>query len=216
MIDVFPYRLYLVTDQLACLGRDFFWVVEEALKGGVDIIQLREKELDEFAFISKAERLKIICDRYHVPLIINDNVQVAKHVGVAGLHVGQSDLAVSKVKEVLGKDYPIGLSVEQLSDIQTLESELAWYYGVSPVFSTPTKTDTGTEWGLNGLQELQKISSKKLVAIGNIKIHNATDVIAAGADCLAVVSGICSAQQPAKAAEAFRMEIEKGLKHSNK
>lgn len=216
MIDVFSYRLYLVTDQLACLGRDFFWVVEEALQGGVDIVQLREKELDESAFIRKAERLKIICDRFHVPLIINDNTQVAKHVGVAGLHVGQSDLAVSKAKEVLGKDYPIGLSIEQLSDIQTLESELAWYYGVSPVFSTPTKTDTRTEWGLNGLQELQKISSKKLVAIGNIKIHNTAAIIAAGADCLAVVSGICSVQQPAKAAEAFRMEIEKGLKLRDK
>lgn len=216
MINDFPYRLYLVTDQLACLDRDFFWVVEEALKGGVDIVQLREKELDESTFIRKAERLKIICDRFHVPLIINDSAQVAKHVGVAGLHVGQSDLAVSKAKEALGKDYPIGLSIEQLSDIQTLESKMAWYYGVSPVFSTPTKTDTSTEWGLNGLQELQKISSKKLVAIGNIKIHNATAVIAAGADCLAVVSGICSEQQPARAAEAFRIEIEKGLKLKNR
>jgi len=216
MIADFPYRLYLVTNELACLGRDFFWVVEEALKGGVDIVQLREKELDESAFIKKAERLKVICDRFQVPLIINDSAQVAKHVGVAGLHVGQSDLALSKAKEVLGKDYPIGLSVEQLSDIQTLESEMAWYYGVSPVFSTPTKTDTRTEWGLNGLQELQKISSKKLVAIGNIKTHNAAAVIAAGADCLAVVSGICSQQQPAKAAEVFRVEIEKGLKLKNR
>ncbi|AFL85673.1 thiamine-phosphate diphosphorylase [Belliella baltica DSM 15883] len=208
----FPYRLYLVTDQLACLGRDFFWVVEEALKGGAEIVQLREKELSEPDFIRKAERLKIICDQYQVPLIINDNAQVAKHVGAYGLHVGQSDLAITDAKQVLGKDYPIGLSIEQLEDIQSSESEMAWYYGVSPIYSTPTKIDTRREWGLNGLRELQKISRKKLVAIGNIKIQNAADVIEAGADCLAVVSGICSADYPAKAAEAFRIEIEKGLK----
>lgn len=212
MIHDFPYRLYLVTDQLACRGRDFFWVVEEAIKGGVDIVQLREKELGEHAFIRKAEQLKIICDRYHIPLIINDNAQVAKHVGAFGLHVGQSDLAVTEAMQVLGKNYPIGLSIEQFEDIQTLESEMAWYYGVSSIFSTPTKIDTRTEWGLSGLRELQKISSKKLVAIGNIKIHNAADVVAAGADCLAVVSGICGADDPAKAAEAYRIEIEKGLK----
>lgn len=212
MIHDFPYRLYLVTDQLACRGRDFFWVVEEAVKGGVDIVQLREKELSESDFIRKAERLKIICDRYQVPLIINDNAHVAKHVGATGLHVGQSDLAITGAKQVLGKDYPIGLSIEQLDEIQTSDSEMAWYYGVSPIFSTPTKIDTRTQWGLNGLRELKKISSKKLVAIGNIKIHNAADVIEAGADCLAVVSGICSADHPAKTAEAFRMEIEKGLK----
>lgn len=216
MMQPFPFRLYLVTDQNACLGRDFFWVVEEAIKGGVEVVQLREKNLVDFDFIKKAERLKIICDRYQVPLIINDNLLVAKHVGSLGLHVGQSDKAIATAKKILGNDFPIGLSVERVDDIRKDDSKLAWYYGVSPIFSTPTKTDTVTEWGMSGLKELREKTDKKLVAIGNIKLHNAAAVIEAGADCLAIVSGICSADSPAMAAEAFRNEIEKGLKLKNR
>lgn len=212
MTKKFPYRLYLVTDELACLDRDFYWVVEEAINGGVDIVQLREKKLDDRQFLQKAEKLKVICDRYKVPLIINDNVNVAQWVEADGIHVGQSDTAIHEVQKALGVDFPIGLSIEKMNDIKDPNSNLAWYYGVSPVFSTPTKTDTISEWGLEGLSELKTMSTKALIAIGNIKIQNAASVIAAGADCLAVVSGICSAESPAKAAELFRKEIDLGLK----
>jgi thiamine-phosphate pyrophosphorylase len=207
----FPYRLYLVTDEALCLGRDFFWVVEEAIKGGVDIVQLREKELDNEAFCKKAEKLKTLCDRYRVPLIINDAVNVAKMVSAHGLHVGQSDSSVEDAKEELGKDYPVGLSLDKLSDLDNPQSKLAWYYGVSPVYSTPTKTDTLYEWGLEGLAILRKKTPKKLVAIGRVNISNASAIISHGADCLAVVSQICSSDSPAHAAEEFKKQIDKGL-----
>ncbi|WP_143959218.1 thiamine phosphate synthase [Litoribacter populi] len=208
-IEDFPYHLYLVTDERACLGRDFFWVVEEALKGGVDIIQLREKELSTPEFIEKALRLNEICSKYEVPLIVNDNVEVAKAAKATGLHIGQKDEEMQQVKKILGSDFPVGLSLENESELTKAGSQFAWYFGVSPIFTTPTKEDTYTEWGLEGLSRLHQLTSKPLVAIGNIKISNAEMVMRAGADCLAVVSGICSAKSPGKAAEEFKKEIEK-------
>jgi len=207
--DIFPYKLYLVTDEAACLGRDFFWVVEEALKGGVDLVQLREKYLPEKEFIYKAQKLKELCEKYNVPLIINDHASVAKAVQADGLHIGQNDAKMEVVKEMLGHGFPVGLSLEREVELTNSASDVAWYFGVSPIFSTPTKADTYTEWGLEGLQKLRRLTPKPLVAIGNIKITNAREVIAAGADCLAVVSGICSAPSPRKAAEEFKREIEK-------
>ncbi|MCH7409308.1 thiamine phosphate synthase [Belliella sp. DSM 111904] len=213
MPKLFPYRLYLVTDEAACLGRDFFWVVEEAIKGGVDIVQLREKHLDNDAFFEKAMKLKRICRQYSIPLIINDNIDVAVAVDADGVHVGQSDLSISAVINRVGVQMPIGLSLERFEDLKAEGAEDAWYYGVSPIFSTPTKVDTVSEWGLEGLSSLRKLTDKKLVAIGNIKIENAAQIISSGADCLAVVSGICSATDPASAAAAFKSEIAKGLKN---
>lgn len=207
----FPYRLYLVTDDALCKGRDFFWVVEEAIKGGVDIVQLREKNLNLDKFIQKAEKLKVLCDKYKIPLVINDSIDVAKAVQAHSLHVGQSDRSVSDAQKILGTDYPIGLSLDQIENLKNPQSEMAWYYGVSPIYATPTKADTLNEWGLQGLSSLRKKTDKKLVAIGSIKTSNAAEIISHGADCLAVVSGICSADSPAHAAEKFREEIEKGL-----
>lgn len=213
MYPDFPYRLYLVTDHALCMGRDFFWVVEQSLKGGVDIVQLREKSLDVESFIQKAEKLKVLCDKYHVPLVINDSVEVAKAVGAVALHVGQSDHSISEAQKIVGETYPIGLSLDKSEDYESPESSKAWYYGVSPIYATPTKTDTIYEWGLEGLSLLRNKTEKKLVAIGSIKTSNAAEIISHGADCLAVVSGICSAPSPAHAAEDFKKEIEKGLKH---
>jgi thiamine-phosphate pyrophosphorylase len=205
----FPFPLYLVTDEKACLGRDFFWVVEEALKGGVDIVQLREKDLSEADFIKKAILLKELCLKYNVPLIINDSHTVAKAVEADGLHIGQNDVKMDVVKEVLGSDFPVGLSLERELELTYPGSAHAWYFGVSPIFSTPTKEDTYTEWGVEGLAKLRRLTSKPLVAIGNIKKANAAAVMKAGADSIAVVSGICSAPSPGKAAEEFKKEIEK-------
>lgn len=178
----FPYRLYLVTDQQACLGRDFFWVLEEALKGGVELVQLREKSLSKEAFLTKALRVKSLCDRYEVPLIINDSLEVAKETSSYGVHIGQSDSSMKSAKDFLGSRFPVGLSLERMDELTADRTELAWYYGVSPVFSTPTKPDTRYEWGLSGLQKLRKATSKPLVAIGNINESNAGAVMKAGAD----------------------------------
>ncbi|UJP66193.1 thiamine phosphate synthase [Mongoliitalea daihaiensis] len=210
--SIFPYRLYLVTDEALCLGKDFFWVIEEALKGGVDIVQIREKSLSTEAFARKAEKLKVICDKFQVPLIVNDSVEVAKIVDAQGLHIGQEDATIAQVKSILGHNKILGLSLESMEDLTNPHCEEAWYYGISPIYATPTKLDTKTEWGLHGLAHVRKATAKSLVAIGRVTLENASTIISHGADALAVVSGICSASSPAHAAEAYRKKIEEGLK----
>jgi thiamine-phosphate pyrophosphorylase len=208
----FPYRLYLVTDEKACLGRDLIKITEAAVKGGVDLVQLREKDLDEKEFVEKALRLKQMLDHYHVPLIINDNLNVAKACHAAGIHVGNSDRSPMEIRREWPARHMIGYSIEEESQATSAAAHHADYLGISPVYSTPTKTDTITEWGLDGVRKIRSLCSKPLVAIGGIKSDNAFAVMSAGADCLAVVSAICSAPDPARAAETIRMEIERALK----
>lgn len=208
----FPYRLYLVTDEKACLGRDLINVTEEAVKGGVDLVQLREKNLTREAFLEKALRMKEMLDRYHVPLIINDSVWVAVKCNAAGVHVGNADVSPEEVRSRWKINPMVGYSVEAETQINNPAAQQSDYLGISPVFSTPTKTDTLTEWGLEGIRLIRSLTVKPLVAIGGIKTDNARSVIAAGADCLAVVSAICSAADPAHAAGLFRNEIEKEMK----
>ncbi|ALJ00787.1 thiamine phosphate synthase [Rufibacter tibetensis] len=207
----FPYRLYLVTDEKACLGRDFFQVVEAAVKGGVDLVQIREKELPEAAFLEKTLRLRELLDRYGVPLIVNDHLGVAQQSGVAGIHVGNSDVAPQQIREAWAGCGILGYSLEDEAHLQSPHAQLADYVALSPVFATPTKTDTITEWGLEGVRRIRNLTTKPLVAIGRVSAENATDLVTAGADCLAVVSAILSAPDPARVAEDIRNQIEKAL-----
>lgn len=208
-MTAFEYRLYLVTDQRACLGKDFFKVAEAAVKGGVDLVQIREKDLDVEAFLDKTIKLRELLDRYHVPLIVNDSLEVAMEAGVSGIHVGNSDTTPAAIREQWPDCSILGYSLEEISQLQSPHAALADYIALSPVFSTPTKTNTIIEWGLEGIARVRSLSSKPLVAIGHIDQYNAKDIIRAGANCLAVVSAICGAADPEKAAAILRNEIEK-------
>lgn len=209
----FNYKLYLVTDQQACLNRDFFKVVEAAVKGGVDIVQIREKDLNEKDFLKKTIQLKELLDRYRVPLIVNDSLAVAQNSQSAGIHVGNSDLLPVQVKAQWPEAGILGYSLEHISQLQSLHAEIADYLALSPVFSTATKTDTLTEWGLEGIRQVRQLSKKPLVAIGNVNKENAASMISAGVDCLAVISAICSADDPERAASVLRNEIEKAIRY---
>lgn len=211
MDKLFTSRLYLVVSEEACRGRDIVSITELAVKGGVDLVQLREKKLEDTAFITTTLRLKEMLDSYNVPLIVNDNLQVAISAKTHGIHVGNSDVLPSKIKKLWPQCGMLGYSVEYLEQLNNGEIYFADYLGISPVFSTPTKTDTVTEWGLEGIRTIRNLTDKPLVAIGRMNESNAYDVIKAGADCLAVVSAICGAENPAKAAEAIRNQIEKAL-----
>lgn len=201
-------RLNLVTDEAAMLGRDFFYVIEEAVKGGVDLVQLREKNMTTEVFIARAMRLQDLLDRYDVPLVINDNLEVARACGAAAVHVGVNDLSPHDIRRICRDDLMIGLSVENMSQLGSPGEVAADYLAASPVFSTGTKTDTAAALGLEGLRKLRGLSAKPLFAIGGIDEVNAAAVVRAGADCIAVVSAICSAEQPARAAERLRNIIE--------
>lgn len=207
-MSVFPYPLYLVISSVSCGDRNFLEVAEEAIQGGVDIIQLREKDLSTEEFVQLAEKLKMITDNYNVPLIINDNVEVAMQVDAAGIHVGNSDISPSEIRKLWQKETKIiGYSIEYLSQLSNEESRIADYLAASPVFRTDTKTDTVTEWGLEGVEKIKRMSNKPLVAIGNLNKLNARAVFDAGADSIAVVSAICLAGDPRQAARDIKNQI---------
>lgn len=192
-------RLYLVTDRALSLGRDLEWVVGEAVKGGVSMVQLREKDMDTRGFIDLGGRLLRLLRPLGVPLIINDRVDVVLAVDADGVHVGQSDMPYETARRLLGPDKIIGLSVENMDELRQAESLDVDYVAVSPVYSTATKTDTAAPFGLDGLREAVRLTRHPVVAIGGMNENTAPAVFAAGADGIAVVSAICSAPDPAAA-----------------
>ncbi len=196
--------VYLVTDRGLCLNRSLQDVVLMAVRGGVSYIQLREKDLPTSDFIEEAAAVKKILLPFQVPLIINDRMDVALACGADGVHLGQQDMPYDKARKLMGEKAIIGLSVETWEDVESVEKLDVNYIGVSPVFATPTKTDTKEPWGLAGLKKIKVVSRHILVAIGGINASNAKAVTEAGADCLAVVSAVCSADDPAAAATELK------------
>ncbi|MBL3548323.1 thiamine phosphate synthase [Chryseobacterium sp. KMC2] len=206
----FPYQLYLVISEADCIGKNFLTVAEEAILGGVDIIQLREKNDSTELFLQKAQKLMEITEKYGIPLIINDHIEVAEKVNSAGIHVGNSDTAPTFLRQQPSiQNKIIGYSIEHLAQLENEQTMVSDYLGISPVFKTHTKTDTITEWGLEGVAKIRQLTEKPLVAIGSIHLGNAKEVINAGADSLAVVSAICGAANPQKAAYELKNEILK-------
>lgn len=199
--------LYLVTDRLLSRGRPTAEIVREAVAGGVTCVQLREKNCPESEFIEEAEKLLHLLRPLKVPLIINDNAEVAASVGAEGLHLGQQDMGIEEARKRLPESCVIGISAESLEDAVRAEEQGADYIGVSPVFATPTKTDTAPPLGLEGLRAIRAAVDIPLVAIGGIHAGNAGEVIRAGADGLAVVSAIVSADDPRQAAKELSREI---------
>lgn len=204
-------QLYLVTDEIACLGRDFYWVVEEAVQGGVTMVQLREKSLPTRAFIDRAKRLKDLLAPYQVPLIINDRVDIALAADADGVHVGQSDMSFEMVNRLLPPGKIIGLSAETQQDLLDAEDLDLSYLALSPLFSTPTKTDTEKPWGLEGLQWARNKTSHSLAVIGGLNGNNVRQAVIDGADIIAVVSAICSAASPYEAAFRLKTAMQSAL-----
>lgn len=196
----FDLSLYLVTDRSLSLGRPLEYVVEEAVKGGVIMVQLREKECSSKEFYLQAMALKKCLKPYNIPLIINDRLDIALACDAEGLHIGQSDLPYEVARKILGKDKIIGLSVENKQDALDANKLDVDYIGISPVFDTPTKTDTAQELGLAGVHEISLVSKHPGVGIGGINNSNALEIIQAGADGISVVSAIMSASEPRQAA----------------
>lgn len=204
-------KLYLVTDRGLLSGRDLVEVVSKAVAGGVTMVQLREKDLGSKDFIDEAIALKAALEGTGVPLVINDRVDVAMAAGADGVHIGQSDMPYAMARHLLGPDAIIGLSVENMDQVREAEALDVDYIGVSPVFSTPTKTDTAAPFGLAGLSEAARISSHPVVAIGGLNESNIADVLRAGADGIALVSAIIGAEDPREAASKLRAIIDETI-----
>ena len=201
-------KLYLVTDRELSLGHSLEEVVSEAVAGGVTIVQLREKDASTGEFVELAMRLKTILKPYGIPLIINDRVDVALAVDAEGLHIGQSDMPYEIARKLLGPDKIIGLSVENMDDLLKANELDVDYVGISPVYGTPTKTDTAEPFGLDGLKEAVRLSMHPTVAIGGMNKSTAADVISTGCDGIAVVSAISSAENIREAASELKKIVE--------
>ncbi len=196
----FDLSLYLVTDSELAASHSLEQIVCEAVKGGVTIVQLREKELATGEFIARARRLKEALAPYGVPLIINDRADVALASGADGLHIGQSDMSYADARALMGPDKIIGLSVESMEQVELANSIDVDYIGISPLHSTPTKTDTAQPFGVEGCAAAVSLTRHPSVAIGGINMRNVAETMATGVDGVAVVSAIICAADPCLAA----------------
>jgi thiamine-phosphate pyrophosphorylase len=178
-------------------------------------VQLREKNVSTRFFVEEARRVKSLLTPFLVPLIINDRVDVALAAEADGVHLGQSDMPYPLARKMLGSKAIVGLSVETWKDVERAQELDVTYLGVSPIFTTPTKTDTKGIWGLEGLAKIRSYSRHPLVAIGGLNETNAAAAIRAGADCIAVVSAICGASDPQEAAMHLKDIIEAEINFSS-
>ena len=211
----FDLSLYLVTDRPLSGGRDMAWIVREAAAGGVTMVQLREKECSTAEFIALARELKRALQPLGIPLIINDRVDVALAVDADGVHIGQSDMPYDVARQLLGPDKIIGLSVETMEEVIAANALDVDYIGISPVYATPTKTDTLAPFGLEGIEEVMRLSRHRCVAIGGMNRTTIGEVIARGVEGVAVVSAIVAAESPREASEELADIIRKQRTHLN-
>lgn len=201
-------KLYLVTDRSWAGKMSLESQIEEAIKGGVTIVQLREKDIDEKGFLKLASNVKLITDKYNVKLIINDNVEVAKEIDADGVHLGQGDMDILEARRILRDEKIIGISTKTMEQALDAEKKGADYLGVGAVFSTSTKLDAKSidSEVFKNIYETIKIP---IVAIGGISLENISLLRNTKISGVAVVSGILAQKDIKKAAMNLREEVEK-------
>lgn len=188
-VDKSSMLLYAVTDR-TWLGRSTLSSqVEESIKAGVTFVQLREKQLDFDAFVAQAKEIKSVTDRYRIPFVINDNIEVALACNADGVHVGQGDLSASAARKKLGEQKILGVSVQTVQQAIAAEQSGADYLGVGAVFSTSTKMDADAV-SFETLKKICSAVSIPVVAIGGINKDNILQLSGSGVDGIAVVSAI--------------------------
>lgn len=186
-------RLYAVTDRMWTGKQTLMEQVEDALKGGATCVQLREKELDEEAFLQEAMEMKVLCKKYKVPFFINDNVEIAVKCKADGIHVGQEDMAAAQVRQRVGEDMMIGVSVHSVEEALEAIRNGADCLGVGAMFSTATKTDVDV-LPKEVLKEICAAVEVPVVAIGGINKENMMELSGTGVDGVALVSAIFAAE----------------------
>ena len=197
------YSLYLVTDSTNRDIESFFAIVDQALQGGVTLVQLREKSATSREFYQRALRIKEVTDRFQVPLIINDRLDIALAVNAAGLHIGQEDLPVAVARRLLGPDKILGATAATVADALAAQAAGADYLGSGAVYPTGTKPGKAI-LPLSVLTQIKQALRIPVVAIGGITAENIGPVRDAGVDGVAVVSAIMDSADPTTAAKTLK------------
>ena len=200
-------RLYAVTDRGHLEGRSLSDVVDEILAGGVTLVQLREKHMPLDDFIREASAVKKVTDRWGVPLIINDNIEVCQAVDAAGVHVGQADMEAGQVRRILGPEKIIGVTAKTVEQARAAQAAGADYLGCGAVFGSATKLDT-KKMELDTLDDICRHVSIPVVAIGGIGPENISQLLGHLMDGVAVVSALFFAKDPKKAAKDLREKTD--------
>ena len=185
--------LYAVTDRSWLGEQTLCEQVEEALQGGATFVQLREKELDDAAFLTEAIEIRKLCRKYKVPFVVNDNVKIACNVNANGVHVGQHDMEAGDVRTLLGEDKILGVSVQTVEQAVLAEQRGADYLGVGAIFHTGSKADADNV-SLETLKAICKAVRIPVVAIGGIGRHNVSELRGSGIGGVAVISAVFGAK----------------------
>jgi thiamine-phosphate pyrophosphorylase len=196
----FDPALYLVTDRELAAGRTLDEIVGQALAGGVTMVQLREKQISTRDRVELAVRMGKLIRPSGAALIINDRVDVALAAEADGVHLGQEDMPAEVARRLIGHQRILGVTVADTDQARQAQQDGADYLGCNAVFDTPTKENTGSPMGLEGLARLVSVSTVPVVAIGGVRAENAAAVMATGVAGVAVVSAIVTARDPREAA----------------
>ena len=199
--------LYAVTDQAWVGKQTLLEQIEDALKGGVTIIQLREKKMDEDSFVEEAIQVRDLCHKYNVPLIINDNVEVALKSGADGVHVGIEDAPVAEIRKCVSADFIIGATCKTVEQAKIAEAAGADYMGVGAVFPSPTKTNAVRITNAQ-LREIVSAVSIPAVAIGGISYDNVCEIKGSSVSGVAVISSIFGAEDIEKATALLKERVK--------
>ena len=197
------FNLYLITGRGETLGRNLEFVVEEALRGGVRAVQLREKDLSSKELYETAHELRRLTSRYGAKLFINDRIDVALAVDADGVHIGGSSLPIYKVRRLLGERKLIGVSCHNQVQAITAQEMGADFVTFGPVYFTPSKAEYGDPVGLELLQAITDMLQIPVFALGGITRENCAEVVACGVRGVALISAIMSAPEPRDAAKSF-------------
>lgn len=201
------YRLYIITDHTWLGSRTLAEDTERALRGGATLVQIREKNVDDEIYVARAAALKAVCDRYSVPLIINDNATVARAVGAAGVHLGASDGSIREARALLGADAIIGATAKTVEAARMAEAAGATYLGSGAVFGTTTKADARA-MTLEQFRTITAAVSIPVVAIGGVDVENAVRLRGCGAAGLCAISSVYGHEDIEQAARALRAVAE--------
>ena len=199
-MDLKTCKIYLVTDEKACLEKDFYSCIEEAIKGGVKIVQLREKNISTKDFYEKALKVKEICKNYGVLFIINDRLDITQAVEADGIHLGQSDMPIEKAREILKDKFLIGATARNIEEAKKAELLGADYIGSGAIFGTSTK-DNAKKLEMEDLKKIVNSVKIPVFAIGGININNVWILKNIGLQGICSVSGILSEKDCKKAVE---------------